>query len=64
MEEQKPKTNINDYHENQCSNFLLEAHTIGKLRDKADFDNAVYHARQTITFAKDILMNIEGTNEY
>ena len=57
------KVNIKDFHENTCANFLLEEHTIGSLRDKSDFNTAVHHAKTSLIFAKDLILNINGTNE-
>jgi len=57
------KVNIKDCHQNACANFLIEEHTIGDLRDEADFDNVVYHAKKSLMFAKDLILNIDGTNE-
>lgn len=57
------KVNIKDFHENTCANFLLEEHTIGSLRDKSDFDIAVHHAKKSLLFAKDLILNIDVTNK-
>ena len=55
--------NIADFHEHSASKFLIDEHTIGDMRDYQDLHNAVYHARKTLAFAKDLILNIDGTNE-
>lgn len=56
-------THIKDFHENFASQLLIKAHCIGAMRDESDFETVKYHIEQTLAFAKDIILNIEGTNE-
>jgi hypothetical protein len=57
------KKNIKDFHENLCANFLLKEHTIGSLRDESDFNTAVHHAKKSLLFAKDLILNVSGTKK-
>jgi hypothetical protein len=54
---------IKDYHINYCANLLLEEHIIGGLRDESDFNTAVFHAKKSLIFAKDLILNVKGTNK-
>jgi hypothetical protein len=47
-------------HENFVNQTLLGAHTIGDLRDEADFQNAKYHSKQSLHFARGLLENFKG----
>lgn len=59
----KENQHISKYHENSAANFLIEEHTIGDIRDQSDFDTIKYHCKKTLIFTKDIISNIDGTNE-
>lgn len=46
--------------ETQLGKFLIDAHTIGGLRDESDLRIAQTHAMETISFCIDFLKNIKG----
>jgi hypothetical protein len=54
---------INECNEKSGALFLIEQHTIGNLRNESDLDNAKYHAKQTVNFIEDLLLNIDGNIE-
>ena len=54
---------ITEFNENFAAQLLIQAHSIAGMRDETDFDNVQYHIAQTLDFAKDIIINIEGTNQ-
>lgn len=64
--EQKPieKVPISKLHENASAWTLFRAHTIGgSIRDESDFRTVRYHCNTSLHFMKDILENVEGTQE-
>ena len=54
---------ISEYSDEGATNFLIDEHTVGSIRDESDLNTNIYHCRVTLGFVKDILSNIEGTNE-
>lgn len=54
---------VKEFHENQIAQFLIEAHTIGSIRHKADFDNIVFHCAQTLNFTKQLISEVDGTTK-
>ncbi len=58
------KKNIKDYHENLMAQLLIEAHSGGAgMRDEQDFNQLKFHIHTTLLFAKDLILNIEGTDK-
>jgi len=57
------KKHISKYNDISATNFLIEEHTIGSIRGESDLINDIYHCRVTLSFIKDMLSNIDGTNE-
>lgn len=59
----KRKKKITDLHENFCAQYLIEAHTIGGIRNEADFNNIKHHCIKSLLFTKDLIKNIKGTDK-
>lgn len=57
------KVKLSDYHENYASQILIEEHTVGGIRDEADFDTIRFHCYKTLIFTKNFIEAFEGTDE-
>ena len=57
------KVKLSDYHENYASQVLIDEHSVGGIRDQADFDTIRYHCYKTLIFTKNFIEAFEGTDQ-
>jgi hypothetical protein len=58
------KVKLSDYHENYCSQILIDEHSLGGgIRDEAEFNAIRYHCYKTLIFTKNFIEAFEGTDE-
>ena len=57
------KKEISEIHENSLSQLLISSHSIGGIRDESDFDTVKFHSLKTLKFARDLIRDINGTDE-
>ena len=57
------KKHISEFHENFSAQLLIEKHTIGSIRNKADLDSILCDCHTSVNFALFILEDFSGTQK-